>query len=562
MSQLTLPNILCCICGLQIQTNPTNMCVSCLHDRVDITQDLTKKLTIHSCRSCGRFLGPPWQSIALESKELMVLCLRKVTGLNRMKVVDATWIWTEPHSMRLKIKLTVQKEIMNGAVMQQCCLVEFVIRNQQCRNCEASYAQGAWRAVVQVRQRASHKRTFLYLEQLILKHEAHGDCVKIVTFRDGIDFYFNERNQALRFIDFLGNCVPIKTKYSRKLISADQSNGTADFKHNHLIDIAPICKDDLLILPKELAQKQSNINPLVLVKRVGAGIYVIDPITSERTDVNSEKYWRYSFHSMLSSRQLIKFVVLSVEPLLEEQRPSSRMKKSYVKENDHSSVQTSRIISKLGECVVMRERDLGKNDTQFTCITHLGPLLSAGDTVLGYDLASTNLNVDEKDLRVAEKMNDLPDVVLVRKCYSSRSERFWELKKFDDAVHENNTDMNKKDKAEYQNDLEDFLQQLESDKEMRSQINLYKKKTSTVDPLTNVNDPQQLDEEEVRLDELLDDMSLNGESVSSNANNEDIQILSISEAAHSNELHLNTDENNVQSSFDSSKFESKQFNFL
>jgi len=111
----------------------------------------------------------------------MILCLRKVTGLNKLKVVDASWVWTEPHSMRLKIKLTLQKEIMNGAIMQQSCLVEFVVRNQQCRSCEASYAQGAWKAVVQVRQRVTHKRTFMYLEQLILKQEAHNDCVKIVV---------------------------------------------------------------------------------------------------------------------------------------------------------------------------------------------------------------------------------------------------------------------------------------------------------------------------------------------------------------------------------------------
>lgn len=51
---LTLPTILCCICGIEIQTNPTNMCLTCLHDRVDITEDLNKKLTIHSCRTCQR----------------------------------------------------------------------------------------------------------------------------------------------------------------------------------------------------------------------------------------------------------------------------------------------------------------------------------------------------------------------------------------------------------------------------------------------------------------------------------------------------------------------------
>jgi nonsense-mediated mRNA decay protein 3 len=98
-----------------------------------------------------------------------------------MKLVDAVWIWTEPHSLRLKIKVTVQKEVIHGAIMQQATIVEFVIRNQQCKSCEANYAAGAWHAIVQVRQRVSHKRTFFYLEQLLLKHHAHSECLRIVV---------------------------------------------------------------------------------------------------------------------------------------------------------------------------------------------------------------------------------------------------------------------------------------------------------------------------------------------------------------------------------------------
>ena len=30
--------ILCCICGIEIHQNPANMCVSCLRDRIDITE--------------------------------------------------------------------------------------------------------------------------------------------------------------------------------------------------------------------------------------------------------------------------------------------------------------------------------------------------------------------------------------------------------------------------------------------------------------------------------------------------------------------------------------------
>jgi nonsense-mediated mRNA decay protein 3 len=101
------------------------------------------------------------------------------------------------------------------------------------------------------------------------------------TFKDGIDFYYKEKNQALRFIDFLENVVPIKTKYSRKLVSADKQANTAEFKHNYLVEIARICKDDLVLLPKDLAAKQSNISPVVLAKRISAGIAFLDPLTGE-----------------------------------------------------------------------------------------------------------------------------------------------------------------------------------------------------------------------------------------------------------------------------------------
>lgn len=112
----------------------------------------------------------------------MIVCLRKIHGLHKgVKLIDAAWVWTEPHSMRLKIKLVVQKEIMNNAVVQQSTICEFTIRNQQCKHCEASFATGAWHAIVQVRQRVHHKRTFYYLEQLILKHHAHKECIKIVV---------------------------------------------------------------------------------------------------------------------------------------------------------------------------------------------------------------------------------------------------------------------------------------------------------------------------------------------------------------------------------------------
>jgi nonsense-mediated mRNA decay protein 3 len=59
------------------------------------------------CKACGRYLNPPknWVLCQPESKELLSICLKRIKGLNKIKLVDASFIWTEPHSRRLKARL-------------------------------------------------------------------------------------------------------------------------------------------------------------------------------------------------------------------------------------------------------------------------------------------------------------------------------------------------------------------------------------------------------------------------------------------------------------------------
>lgn len=40
----------------------------------------------------------------------------------------------------------------------------------------------------------------------------------------------------------------------------------------------------------------------------------------------------------------------------------------------------------------MRTQDMGIVDQQYHCRSHLGHLLKAGDTVLGFDVATSNVN--------------------------------------------------------------------------------------------------------------------------------------------------------------------------
>lgn len=104
------------------------MCVNCIRNEVDITEGIPKQVHIHFCRNCERYLQPPgiWITAALESRELLTLCLKKLKGLNKVRLVDAGFIWTEPHSRRIKVKLTIQKEV---TTKEEKCLKE---KNKKC----------------------------------------------------------------------------------------------------------------------------------------------------------------------------------------------------------------------------------------------------------------------------------------------------------------------------------------------------------------------------------------------------------------------------------------------
>lgn len=76
---------------------------------------------------------PPnaWNAAKPESKELMALCLARLKpAMAKVRLVDAAFVWTEPHSKRVKVKLTIQKEVFSRAVLQQSMVVEFVLLNQ------------------------------------------------------------------------------------------------------------------------------------------------------------------------------------------------------------------------------------------------------------------------------------------------------------------------------------------------------------------------------------------------------------------------------------------------
>lgn len=274
---------MCCECGNPIEPNPSNMCVTCIRSHVDITEGIPKQAVLHFCRNCERYLQPPaeWIQCTLESRELLALCLKKIKGLKEVKLVDAGFIWTEPHSKRIKVKLTVHGAVMGGTVMQQIFVVEFTVNNQMCDDCHRTEAKDFWQCLVQVRQRAENNKTFYYLEQLILKHKAHSNTLGIKPTHGGLDFYYASENHARKMVDFLQAMVPIKVVTSKRLISHDIRSNKYNYKYTWFAEIAPISKDSIVCLNKKLRQQLGSISPICLVFKVANSIHLIDPLTAQ-----------------------------------------------------------------------------------------------------------------------------------------------------------------------------------------------------------------------------------------------------------------------------------------
>ncbi|PXF43613.1 60S ribosomal export protein NMD3 [Gracilariopsis chorda] len=458
----TLPTILCCLCGVPITANPSNMCINCIRGQVDITENIPKTSTIYYCKGCARYLQPPkhWVAAELESKELLALCIKRLKGLNKVKLVDAGFRWTEPHSRRIQVRLLVQKEVFNNTILQQEFFVEFIVEYQQCDMCKRDAADiDEWQAVVQVRQKVVHKRTFLFLEQLIIKHGAHEDTVGIKAHPDGLDFYFLHRSHAMRFVSFLNHVVPIRTKQADHLVSHDTNSNTYRYKYTFSVEILPLCKDDVACLPPKVHVLLGGIGPLVLITKVSTSLSLIDPFTLQTAELAAPVYWKYPFQALMSFKQGTEFAVLDVE--------KSRERKGKWC---------------LADVTVARSIDYGKNDSQHYISTHLGNFLNPGDLALGYDLGNAVFN---ESLLAGHKRLQLPDFLLFKKTYSKKNRskrRMWRLKRLnmelDDAVVETAYRKSNLDPiARMAAEQEEFLQDLEQDQDLRTNINIYRDPT-------------------------------------------------------------------------------------
>ena len=350
---------------------------------------------------------------------------------------------------------------------------------------------------MQVRQKVPHKRTFLYLEQLILKHNAHKDTISIRETKDGLDFFYAQRNHAVKMVDFLSAVTPVRSQKSSELISQDIHTSTKSYKFTYSIEIVPICKDDLVCVPAKLAKQLGNIPQLLLCTKIGNSIHLVDPNTLQVAEISNQVYWRDPFPSLANVTGLTEYVILNVEPV-----GSTRGK--FI----------------LADVEVMRSSD----NHQFSIRTHLGGILHPGDDAMGYHLAGNNFNNPHFE-SIPE--NQTPPVLLVKKHYPRRRKdktRVWKLRHI--SREESEMLPRKQDKDRAERDYELFLREIEEDTELRQTLQLFKStrknppktqkmdgvEMETEDPApVQTDDEMEEDEEDdgglpqINVDELLDE---------------------------------------------------------
>jgi len=277
-----------------------------------------------------------------------------------------------------------------------------------------------------------------------------------------LDFFYLKEGPARRLVLFLESAVPCRAKESKKLISQDDHSNTYSFKYTILVEIAPVCRHDLVVLSRRLCASLGGVNPLMLCTKVAAAIHLIDPLTLKIVEITPAMYWRDPFAAAMGQGQLVEYVVIDVEA-------DSRSQGDYNRKTAYSE----KVV--LAEVTLARSTDFGVNDEQTKCLSHLGGLLKAGDNVLGYDVRAASLG-DSADYSSSLKGRDLEDVVLVRKTYPKKNRatrRNWRLRNLN--IEGPDKQLKKSEQEQEQQEQERFMQEVEEDPELQRSVNMYRK---------------------------------------------------------------------------------------
>ena len=508
-SMMTYSKIVCCLCSAVIDANPRGTCEACLKKSLNIKTCIPTEFELVYCKECHRFLRPPYVKIERESADMMKLCLSRIKSYDKkIKIIDSNFIYTEPHSKVIKIKITIQKEIEKN-ILSQDLIIEFKEKWNLCRDCQKLQTPHTWASCVQIRQRVPHKKTMLYLEQIILKNKMQKSSLYFEEANDGFDFFFSTRRAGEIFSNWIATVVPSKITYTKKYVSLSTSTFT------YLVDVANVAKYDLFLLDKESYKKLGGIGPLLICTRLSSRTIFEDPRTFNHLYLDGNTFFKYKFNKFCNSNQLTEFLVLDVYEEIDynfgsmnnnknsgknDKKKKKGKKKKNRKNKDESDSEEEKEennnineISEEDTISLSTNYEKGVKDKEkkieeekehilkcrktfiklirnnnekdkgeiIEIKSHLAEVIKPGDIYLGYDLRTINLD-SENSAYLEANINKLPDVILARKKINvdvkdKKLKRLFEGK-------------NKKENKEEKNDMMEFIEDINDEKDLKDNI--------------------------------------------------------------------------------------------
>jgi nonsense-mediated mRNA decay protein 3 len=82
-----------------------------------------------------------------------------------------------------------------------------------------------------------------------------------------------------------------------------------NYKYTYLVEIAPVCKDDIIIFDRATSKALGGIGPVMLCHKLSSTIHLIDPLTLLTYEFDENVYWKYCFKSYVDRTCLVEFIV-------------------------------------------------------------------------------------------------------------------------------------------------------------------------------------------------------------------------------------------------------------
>lgn len=77
--------------------------------------------------------------------------------------------------------------------------------------------------------------------------------------------------------------------------------------------MAPICRDDLVILPKAISKKYGGIGPMILIYKISQSVHFLDVKTMQTFEIDKATYFKDQFTAVIGRDRLREFIVLNIE---------------------------------------------------------------------------------------------------------------------------------------------------------------------------------------------------------------------------------------------------------